>query len=319
MNSQDKYALDTQEISFYDIAVLVKQRWKIIAVTMMVTTSLALAVALFSKSVYRASVTLAPVLTDNQAGISSLSSGLGGLASLAGLGQGDGGSIEQNIAILRSRVLADKFIAQYDLRPILFADSWNTESKKWEISPWQRFMSYLAGLINISDQQKSSAVASDGGPTPDAVYRKFDNARYVKLDKETGLVTLSMEWRDPQLSALWANQYTKIANEYIRAHEVTEAKKRLQYLSDEFRSTSLAEVQNAISKLMETELKRSMAANVREEFAFKVIDPAVVPELRVWPKRSLIVMVGLIGGFILGITIVLTQNYYRMMRDARQG
>lgn len=312
--------MNTQEISFYDIAVLIKQHRKIVAITMMVTTLLALAVALFSTPVYRASIVLAPVSTDSDAtGVSSLAGSLGGLANLAGLAGGEGGSIEQNIAVLRSRVLADRFITENDLRQVLFADTWDAQSKKWKAEFVKKITSVLDGEAEKNNQQKDSKIPNDGGPSEEDVYRKFDGVRSVKLDKETGLITLSMEWKDPELAASWANQYSKIANEYIRAREIAEANKRLQFLSDQFRSTFLTEVQNAISGLMENEIKHSMIANVREEFAFKIIDPAVVPELRVWPKRGLIVFIGLVGGFMLGISIILIQNYYKVMHDARQG
>lgn len=311
--------MDTQEISFYDIAVLIKQRKKVVAIAMAITTLLALAVALFSTPVYRASTVLAPVSTDSDAtGLSSLAGGFGGLANLAGLMGGEGGSIEQNMAVLRSRVLADLFIGENNMRMMLFADSWDVKQKKWKRGIMKSFTAFLGVADKKSNQQNVGDEPGEGGPTPEEVYRKFDGIRSVKIDKETGLVTLSIEWKDPEMAASWANKYSRLANEYIRTQEVSEAKKRIEFLTDHFRSTTLTEVQNAISKLMEAELKRSMLASVREEFAFKTIDPAVVPELRAWPKRGLIVFVGLVGGFILGITIVLFQNYYRMMRDARK-
>jgi uncharacterized protein involved in exopolysaccharide biosynthesis len=70
---------------------------------------------------------------------------------------------------------------------------------------------------------------------------------------------------------------------------------------------------------VESQTKQSMIANVREEFAFRIIDPATVPELRVSPKRAILLGIGLMGGFMLGLGIILVQNYFSVMRLARRG
>jgi uncharacterized protein involved in exopolysaccharide biosynthesis len=44
-----------------------------------------------------------------------------------------------------------------------------------------------------------------------------------------------------------------------------------------------------------------MLANVNEDFAFEVIDPAVAPETREKPERQLIVALGGVCGIFLGI------------------
>ena len=47
-----------------------------------------------------------------------------------------------------------------------------------------------------------------------------------------------------------------------------------------------------------------MLANVNEDFALEVIDPAVAPETREKPKRKLIVALGGVCGGFLGIFAV---------------
>jgi LPS O-antigen subunit length determinant protein (WzzB/FepE family) len=58
-----------------------------------------------------------------------------------------------------------------------------------------------------------------------------------------------------------------------------------------------------------------MLANSRDEFAFRIIDPAVVPQEKTRPRRAMIAVVGLMGGFILGVFIVIVRH---AMRDDRQ-
>ena len=53
--------------------------------------------------------------------------------------------------------------------------------------------------------------------------------------------------------------------------------------------------------LLESEKQKAMLANVNENFALEVIDPAVSPEIREKPKRKLIVILGGLLGVFTGI------------------
>lgn len=311
--------MEVQEISLYDVVQIVRARRRVLFMTMAATTTLALLVALFSTPVYRAETVVVPVSTDlDERGGGGLGS-LGGLASLAGLGGAKSDSTEQNVAILRSRALADRFVADGNLTPLLFPDKWDEKTRQWKQGRLSRILSPVSALLAQVTGVERPAHPADGAPTPDQIYRAFDKIRSVSKDKETGLVTLGMELRDPALAAIWANGYVKAANDYIRVQQVKEAKQRLQFLSEQLQKTNLTDIQNALYKLVENETKSAMIANVREEFAFKVIDPATVPELRASPKRLLLVLIGLMGGFMLGVGIILVQNYLSVMRNARQG
>jgi uncharacterized protein involved in exopolysaccharide biosynthesis len=68
--------------------------------------------------------------------------------------------------------------------------------------------------------------------------------------------------------------------------------------------TSSVEVQQAIYRLIEAQTKKKMVASTREEYAFQTIDPAVPPQERTSPKRTLIVITGLVLGLALSILIV---------------
>jgi len=52
-----------------------------------------------------------------------------------------------------------------------------------------------------------------------------------------------------------------------------------------------------------------MLAKATPEYLFKTIDPAVVPELRVKPNRSLIAALGVLLGGMLGVLLVLIRHY----------
>ena len=66
--------------------------------------------------------------------------------------------------------------------------------------------------------------------------------------------------------------------------------------------------------LLESEKQKAMLANVNEDFALEVIDPAVAPETREKPKRKLIVALGVVSGAFLGIFAVLFTQFMRKLK-----
>jgi uncharacterized protein involved in exopolysaccharide biosynthesis len=70
-------------------------------------------------------------------------------------------------------------------------------------------------------------------------------------------------------------------------------------------------MQSAFYQIVEEQTKSLMLAEVQEEFIFKVVDPAVVPELKAGPKRALICVLGTLLGGMLGVAIVLVRFAFR--------
>ena len=57
-------------------------------------------------------------------------------------------------------------------------------------------------------------------------------------------------------------------------------------------------------------------ANATEEFAFKVIDPSLIPQERFYPKRTRMVIAGGIIGLIASIIIVAFIRLYNLVRSS---
>ena len=260
--------------------MLAKFKAVIISITLFVTIA-AVAVAFLMTPIYRAEVLLAPVSDEQQSSMSAIASQFGGLASLAGINLGSSASnTDQVIATLRSRSFIGNFIAERHLMQVLFADKWDATNKTW----------------NVSSQ--------DDVPTALDAYKLFDDdILNVTTDKKTGIITLAVEWKDPKKAALWANALVGLINNHEKQLSINEAEKSIAYLKEQLAKTSVVEMQQAIYQLMEAQTKKIMLANVRDQFAFQIIDPAVVPEKKSKPKRLLIAVIGFAGGLLMGIFI----------------
>jgi uncharacterized protein involved in exopolysaccharide biosynthesis len=257
---------------------------KLIVILTVTSTFLAFLASIIISPVYRAEVLLAPVIQEKTEGLSMLTGQFGDLAALAGLNLGTtGDKSSEYIAALKSRAMSIVFINAENLKPILFPGRWDIENKKWK----------------------------DKVPTDWDAFRIFDkDIRVVSVDKKTGLVALSIDWKDPTLAANWANNLVARVNSRLQAEAIEEADKNVRYLEKQLTETSSVEVQQAIYRLVEAQTKKRMIASTQQQFAFRVIDPAMVPEEKIRPKRMLITALGLLMGLTLGIVISLTYRAF---------
>lgn len=280
------------EISLLDLwRVLVSYKWLILGMTLLATLTAA-AVAFYLPPVYRAEVTLAPVTPEEGGRLSALAGEFGGIASLAGINIGSGGSsADKAIAVLKSRAFTDAFIKDEQLLPVLFSNIWDPQKQTWLV------------------KDKKDA------PTLRKAYQVFDGSiRTINQDKKTGLITLAIEWKDPQQAASWANLLVERLNQHERQAAIDEAERSLAYLKTQLGQTSVLEMQQAIFRLIEAETKNIMLAQARDEYAFNIIDPAVVPEMKSKPKRKLIVGLSAMAGLFLGALIAFVVSAIKRQR-----
>lgn len=233
-------------------------------------------------SIFVAEVTLLPATTEESGRFSALGGELGNLASMTGinLGSSGGNSVEQSLAVLKSRAFTDAFIKDENLMPILFDKQWDSTKKAWR----------------NEDGKKP--------PTLRTAYQVFNSkVRTISQDKKTGVVTLTISWTNPQQASDWANLLIERLNRHAQLEAIAEAEKSIVYLNKQLQATSVMELREAMFRLIESQTKNIMLANVRGQFAFKVIDPAVVPEEKAKPNRRLISIMGTVLGLIVGLVL----------------
>jgi len=183
------------------------------------------------------------------------------------------GMKEVSIATLQSELLIDKYIRENDLLPILYSKDWDQAEKKWKVSGSKVPTVWLGGQYFMRD-----------------VLKVVENAK-------TGLVTLTISWSDPKLAAQWANGLVAMTNEYLRSKAVAESDRNIRFLGGEIAKTNVVVLQQSLYSLMEQEIEKQMLALGNDEYALKVVDPAVEPE-RPWAPKPLLWGV---SGFFIGL------------------
>jgi uncharacterized protein involved in exopolysaccharide biosynthesis len=121
---------------------------------------------------------------------------------------------------------------------------------------------------------------------------------------------------DREQVAIWANSLVRDANKLIRERALREAQQSIIQLEHELANTDMLDVKQVIYRLMENQLSTSTLANAREDYAFRIIDPAVAPEADdyVRPKRLLIIALSCLLGPALGFMLALLYDAWAQAR-----
>lgn len=285
-HSQAQRRHDPEEISLHDLLDSLWQRRLLIACVTVVFALLATAAAWLTPKTYKAAVVVSPVSNtaggSQLGGLSSLVSQFGGLASLAGISVGADSKKTESVAVLQSEALTAAYIRTNDLLPLLYAKKWDAQAHKWrEDSPEEVPTLWQANQF----------------------FKK--KIRKVATDAKTGLVTLTITWKDPLIAAKWANDLVKVTNDYLRNEAIAESERNIAYLTDQATKTNIVEARQAIYSVLQTELNKMMLARGSEQFAFKIIDPAVAPERPAAPQKLVWVLAGILAGLFSAAAAVL--------------
>jgi len=209
---------------------------------------------------------------------------LSGLASIAGVSVGGSVNKEEYLEFLRSRGFIRRFIIDGELLPVLFADDYDSTTGRWTV-----------------DDPDDVPTLADGV--------EYFSERVLSIDEErrTTVVTLGVKWTDREIAARWANELSARVNRELQARAIREAQASLNYLHAELAKTSVLEVRQAIYKAIESQIKTAALANVREQYAYRIIDEAVAPDADdpASPKLPVLILLGAVMGGMLGVVLVL--------------
>ena len=264
------------EVSVVDILLLVVDKWKVLALFGFLSGVTGVFYSLSLPEIYSANVLMSQADENAQISTSGIPDLVGGaMGGFPGLSLGRNSlSLEQGLALLKSRRFAEQFIEAENLLP-----------------------SYL-----LKTGTKNSWLSNEP-PTRWRAYREFGGLMSTSVGAE-GLITLTFEFTDPELVAKIANSIVAYANEMMRKEAIEEAQSSILFLETELKKTNLINSQTILYSLIEQQTEKIMIASVRDQYSFKVIDPAIKPDERISPNRRNVVMFFTFIGVFVGLCAV---------------
>ncbi|ABM24304.1 lipopolysaccharide biosynthesis protein [Shewanella sp. W3-18-1] len=288
-------------------SVIWQGKWRIIGITAVFAIA-SVGLALYLPNIYKSEALLAPASEEQGGGLSALASQFGGLASLAGVNLGGKGGTDKTqlaIEVLKSRQFTSEFIQKHNiLADLMAAKKWDRDADK---------IIYDPELYNEQTNTWVRDVEPPVKPEPSMqeAYKEFSKIIAVNKDKETAMVTVSIEHLSPTVAQQWVTWLIQDINKVMKERDVAEAHRSTDFLNKQIALTNVADIKAVLYKLIEEQAKTIMFAEVRDEYVFKTIDPALAPEEKAKPKRALICVLGTMLGGMLGVMLVLVRHFMR--------
>lgn len=269
---------------------LLLSHWMLIVV---VTAAAGLGYGLFTKyfavKFYRAQAVIAPI--SSQPGFGAISEGGsdmmdsmgGGLMSLFNLaGGGDTASIaERYLSIMNSYVFTTDLIKRYHLeRQIIGVSSKNAPT----VTRW-------------------------------SMHRQLASRFSAEYDYRSGNLLLYFLDSNPDDAQRILGYYLDSLRDKLRNEEVQSAAAAAVSLQDEIRKTSDALLQTQLYELMARQVQREKVAQVQADFAFKVIEPPVVPDNYYAPSARKNATLAAAVSFFLICAWILGADFLRRARS----
>lgn len=292
-------------------SILWKGKWIIIGVTFIFAIA-SVGYALYLPNEYKATAVLQPNESGSGSQLASLAGQFGGLASMAGINLGAGETSDALIAmeVMKSWGFAEKFINEHNLAVPLFA------VKDWSQSTNELIYDEKVYDPNLQKWTREPPKGKTIAPTSWELYKEFKEKVSINQDKETGLISISVTHFSPVIARQWVSWLVIDINQFMKERDLKEANKNIQYLEEQFKTTSYTELRRMFSELIQEQHKTKMLAQVSDEYVFKTVSEARIPEVKDKPKRALIVIFGTFLGGLLSVLLVFVLGLTRVGKQS---
>ena len=264
-------------------------------------------------NIYQSTAILAPKLDGGTGGLSRLASQYGGLASLAGInlgGLGGDGMSKPAIALEKMKSLSffNQYLYEDFLIDLMAVESWDANTRQ---------LIYDDEIYDVASNKWLREVdpPRQSRPSDQEAHEGFVELVSISEDKQTGLISVSVEHESPDIAKQWVELMVSRVSEDLRSKDIREAEESIKFLETQREKTSLVSLDEIFAQLIEEQTKTIMLANVSKDYVFDVIDPPVAPELKSKPSRALICVLGTLLGGMLGVVVVFIRRYGRQQTE----
>tara|TARA_Y200000002_G_scaffold257023_1_gene213215 strand:+ start:5089 stop:6000 length:912 start_codon:yes stop_codon:yes gene_type:complete len=276
-----------QNLGLRELFILILENIPFILVIVSCFTLTSIIYSLLATPIYQASAALthSSTMTRSQSSSSSLEQ----VASFVQSGSGPVGGMSSEAKIAIERINSKDYFQRIYNNPILLSCLY----KKCDLSK----------LNDISAEDKEFLK-----PNFMPAYRKFRSMFTIFANVE--IVTFSFKHHSPETALIFLNWLVQDSNNYIRDYDVSKANNTIKFLNSTLSQTKNLELQKLISALIQKEIQTLALSEKTEYFAFEIVDSVYLPEDRIFPKRSLIVLTAFFLSIFLSITMLVLEKAF---------
>ena len=190
--------------------------------------------------------------------------------------------------VLEKIIAAEDF--DYKNKKIIYDEKiFDSNTKKWvRSSPY--FRSVIPSYIEVHES------------------KEFNDNYEVTHNKKNNFITVSFKHYSPNFAYDFINLVINEMDDINRKKDLLEAESSLIYLKNMLEKTNEKEIKDLIARLLESNLKVQMLANVNENYLINVVDSPFLPEMKTEPRRSIIVIISTLLSIIISSVFVLSTS-----------
>jgi uncharacterized protein involved in exopolysaccharide biosynthesis len=267
----------SSEINILDyINVLIKQK-KIIFLFVAVSVIVTGIISFLSPKIYQSRAVIMPsdATTNTQGSMHDM-------ARRFGISTGQTSSTAEIVSLLRSNILTEKVIKKHNLLNIFFKK--DDLGKMAESSKTWNGIRYLKAIYQVNTKLRE------------------------------GIIELSAEFKDPKISADIINYILTELTDYMSSEAKRTAETNRKYLESLINKNTDPLIQNKIYSLIAQQIEISMMAEVKQNFAFRVLDPPKVPDMHIKPKMLKSTLLSFFLSLTMGIFAAFFVEYIENMK-----
>ncbi|MCX7769940.1 MAG: Wzz/FepE/Etk N-terminal domain-containing protein [Proteobacteria bacterium] len=265
------------EIDLIEIYSILKKYRKKILLFVFAVVSLTVGISFLMTPIYEATAVLAPSNTQSNPSFMTA------FASQLGIITPQSPELSEVVALLKSKVLQERVIKKYNLIDVFFEKD-DLKDKTEDEKVWEAL-------------------------------RFFEDNLKVNYKQKDNLVQVSMQFKDPKMSADIVNFLIQELKEHMSEEMKRVAKTNKMYLESQLNKTMDPFIRAKIYNLIANQIEQSMLAEAKENFSFKVIDPPKPPDKKVKPKRALMGLISLLASLIIGIFYAFVKEYFENLKS----
>jgi uncharacterized protein involved in exopolysaccharide biosynthesis len=263
---------DRDEMTLVDVCRILKKHRYLVFLMVGFTVAVAAAVSFVMPKVYEARAVILPV-ESQQPGMA----GMKAAAAQLGVGPSDNSKESEIVNLLKSNILREQIIRRHDLLPVFFTtgrlEGMTKQERIWE------------GI------------------------RHLDDSLSVKPDSEYGSIELAMQDGDPEVAAEVLGYALAELTDHMSDESRRVAETNRRYLEGLIGETSDPIIRARIYSLIAEQIETAMMAEVKENFAFKVIDPPKAPVRSIKPRKLMNIAVAFVLSSFLAVVAAFVKEH----------
>ena len=158
---------------------------------------------------------------------------------------------------MRSHDFFRDYIYESVLPELMAVKGWSKSSQKFEYNSEDYVIQEDKWIRSVAYPRKAK-------PSSQEAHKEFLKIASVDLDKQSGMISLSVSHFSPLVARDWSILLIESINSSLRDADIKEAERSIQFLEKQSLKTRVVSLDTVFAQLVEEKMKTIMLANVSE-------------------------------------------------------